>query len=311
MATPILEVADVHKNYGAHEALRGVSFHVADGEMFGLLGPNGAGKTTLLSIISTLLEPSAGEVRMLGEALTPGEREMRRQIGIVPQELAVYGDLTARENLHFFGELYGIRGVILRERVREVLAAIGLEDRADDRVTTFSGGMKRRLNFGAALVHRPRLLLLDEPTTGVDPQSRNHIFEGVRRLNAEGVTVVYTSHYMEEVQALCSRVGIIDLGRSIACDTLARLLQELQSAIRLRVPAVTPALRERIKQLPDSALRECADDTLEIDCRDVKVTLPRLMAVLSELQLSLVSLETEEPNLERVFLHLTGRALRD
>jgi ABC-2 type transport system ATP-binding protein len=311
MATPILEVDDVRKSYGKQEALKGLSFQVEDGDMFGLLGPNGAGKTTLLSIISTLLEPSAGEVRLFGERITPDARDLRRQIGIVPQELAVYGELTARENLTFFGELYGIRGPLLRERVRDVLSAIGLEDRADDRVATFSGGMKRRLNFGVALVHRPRLLLLDEPTTGVDPQSRNHIFEGVRRLNAEGVTVVYTSHYMEEVQVLCRRVGIIDLGLLKACDSLAHLLQELQSAIRLRVPAVTPALRERIKQFPDASLRECADDVLEIECRDVKTTLPRLMAVLTDLQLSLVSLETEEPNLERVFLHLTGRALRD
>jgi ABC-2 type transport system ATP-binding protein len=311
MATPILEVDAVRKSYGPLEALKGVSFQVDVGDMFGLLGPNGAGKTTLLSIISTLLEPSSGAVRLLGERITPDARDLRRNIGIVPQELAVYADLTARENLSFFGELYDVRGQALRERVTEVLRAIGLEDRADERVATFSGGMKRRLNLGAALVHRPRLLLLDEPTTGVDPQSRNHIFEGVRRLNAEGVTVVYTSHYMEEVQVLCRRVGIIDLGLLKACDSLTHLLQELQSAIRLRVPAVTPALRERIKQLPDAALRERADDTMEIECRDVKATLPRLMAVLTDLQVSLVSLETEEPNLERVFLHLTGKALRD
>jgi ABC-2 type transport system ATP-binding protein len=311
MATPILEVDDVRKSYGPLEALKGVSFQVEVGDMFGLLGPNGAGKTTLLSIISTLLEPSSGAVRLLGERITPDARDLRRNIGIVPQELAVYADLTARENLSFFGELYDVRGQALRERVSEVLRAVGLEDRADERVTTFSGGMKRRLNLGAALVHRPRLLLLDEPTTGVDPQSRNHIFEGVRRLNAEGVTVVYTSHYMEEVQVLCKRVGIIDLGLLKACDSLGHLLQELQSAIRLRVPAVTPALRERIKLMPDAALRECADDTLEIECRDVKATLPRLMAILTDLHLSLASLETEEPNLERVFLHLTGRALRD
>jgi ABC-2 type transport system ATP-binding protein len=311
MPTPILEVDAVRKNYGTQEALKGVSFCVMDGDMFGLLGPNGAGKTTLLSIISSLLEPSAGEVRLLGEKMTAAAKELRRHIGIVPQELAVYGDLTARENLIFFGELYGIHGTMLQQRVREVLAAVGVEDRADDRVTTFSGGMKRRLNLGAALVHRPRLLLLDEPTTGVDPQSRNHIFEGVRRLNAEGTTVVYTSHYMEEVQALCRRVGIMDQGKLKACDSLGNLLQELQSAIRLRVPVVTPALRERIKEMPDAVLRECAGDTLEIECRDVKATLPRLTAVLTELQISLVSLETEEPNLERVFLHLTGRGLRD
>jgi ABC-2 type transport system ATP-binding protein len=311
MTVPVLEVIAVHKNYGARAALKGVSFQVEAGEMFGLLGPNGAGKTTLLSIISHLLEPSAGEVRILGEKVTPNGLELRRRLGMVPQELAVYGELTARENLRFFGELYGMRGKALCQRVQEVLAAIGLEDRADGRVSTFSGGMKRRLNLGAALVHQPRLLLLDEPTTGVDPQSRHHIFEGVRRLNAEGVTVVYTSHYMEEVQALCSRVGIMDQGCLKACDTLPGLLQKLQSVIRFHVPQVTPALRERIKSLPEATLRERPEEFLEVECRDVKATLPRLMTVLTDLQLALLSLETEEPNLERVFLDLTGRALRD
>jgi ABC-2 type transport system ATP-binding protein len=311
MTIPVLEVIALRKNYGAHVALNGVSFQVEAGEMFGLLGPNGAGKTTLLSIISHLILPNGGEVHILGQRVTPNGLELRRYLGVVPQELAVYGELTARENLCFFGELYGMRGSTLRLRVQEVLAAVGLEDRADGRVSTFSGGMKRRLNFGAALVHRPRLLLLDEPTTGVDPQSRNHIFEGVRKLNAEGTTVVYTSHYMEEVQALCSRVGIMDQGCLKACDTLSGLLQKLQSVIRLRVPHVTPALRERVKGLPEAMLHERPDDSLELECRDVKATLPRLMTILTDLQLSLVSLETEEPNLERVFLELTGRALRD
>jgi ABC-2 type transport system ATP-binding protein len=311
MTTPVLEVIGVHKNYGARAALKGVSFHVEAGEMFGLLGPNGAGKTTLLSIVSQLLEPSAGEVRILGEKVTAHGRELRRHLGVVPQELAIYGELTARENLHFFGELYGLRGTPLRRRVQEVLAAIGLEDRADNRASTFSGGMQRRLNLGAALVHQPRLLLLDEPTTGVDPQSRHHIFDGVRSLNAAGVTVVYTSHYMEEVQALCSRVGIMDQGCLKACDTLPGLLRKLQSVIRLRVPQVTPALRERIKSLPETTFVERADDCLEVECREVKATLPRLLTILTDLQLALVSLETEEPNLERVFLELTGRALRD
>jgi ABC-2 type transport system ATP-binding protein len=311
MAIPVLEVIDVRKSFGATAALGGVSFRVEAGEMFGLLGPNGAGKTTLLSIVSQLLEPSGGAVRILGETVGRANADLRRRIGIVPQELAIYAELTAAENLAFFGELYGLRGADLRLQVQTVLAAVGLEDRADQRVATFSGGMKRRLNLGAALVHRPALLLLDEPTSGVDTQSRSHIFEGVRRLNADGITVVYTSHYMEEVQALCRRVGIIDHGRLIACDMLDNLLRELQSLIRFRVPHVSPSLRERIKQMPDAVLQECGENSLEIECRDVKATLPRLMAMLTEMQVSLVSLETEEPNLERVFLHLTGRALRD
>ncbi|HEV3235581.1 MAG TPA: ABC transporter ATP-binding protein [Gemmataceae bacterium] len=308
---PILQVIDVHKRYGSTVALDGIRFEVDQGELFGLLGPNGAGKTTLLSLLSCLLEADAGELRIQGTRVTLADRELRRRIGIVPQELAIYGELTARENLEFFGELYGIKGVHLRGRVKEVLSAVGLEDRANMRASRFSGGMKRRLNLGAAIVHDPALLLLDEPTTGVDPQSRNHIFEEVRRLNEAGVTIVYTTHYMEEVEALCKRVGIMDHGRLIACDSLPGLLQKLESSIRFRVPRVTALLRERIKQMPDVSLRELPDQVLEVECRDVTGVLPKLLAALSELHISLQSLETKEPNLERVFLHLTGRQLRD
>jgi ABC-2 type transport system ATP-binding protein len=308
---PILEVIDVHKRYGPTVALDGVRFEVEAGELFGLLGPNGAGKTTLLSLLSCLLEADSGELRIQGTRVTLADRELRRRIGIVPQELAIYGELTARENLEFFGELYGITGSQLRSRVKEVLSAIGLEDRANMRAGRFSGGMKRRLNLGAAIVHNPALLLLDEPTTGVDPQSRNHIFDEVRRLNEAGVTIVYTTHYMEEVETLCKRVGIMDHGRLIACDSLPGLLQKLESSIRFRVPRVTVQLRERIKEMPDVSLRELQDQVLEVECWDVTNVLPKLLAALSDLHIPLQSLETHEPNLERVFLHLTGRQLRD
>jgi ABC-2 type transport system ATP-binding protein len=311
MSKPVLEVLDVRKRYGATTALDGVSLQVHEGEIFGLLGPNGAGKTTLLSIVSCLLAPTAGQLRVFGRALSPSDREVRRLIGIVPQELAVYGELTARENLVFFGRLYGLRGDELARRVEEVLTAVGLRERADARADTFSGGMKRRLNLGAGLVHGPRLLLLDEPTTGVDPQSRNHIFEEVRRLNACGVTVVYTSHYMEEVQALCTRVGIMDHGRLIACDTLAGLLHRLHGLVRFRAGQISPALRERLAQLPDVRVREGKGGAVELECGDAQGTLLRLVALLNELDVKLISLETQEPDLERVFLHLTGRALRD
>ena len=311
MASAFLEVREVSKYYGPTLALDRVSFDVHEGEVFGLLGPNGAGKTTLLSIVSCLLEPTSGEVRLLGRPVMPSDREVRRFIGVVPQELALYGDLTARENLCFFGELYGIYGVELRRRVERILAAIGLEDKAGDRVRTFSGGMKRRLNLGVALVHGPRLLLLDDPTVGVDPQSRNHIFEEVRRLNGEGMTLVYTSHYMEEVQALCSRIGIMDRGRLVACDTLPHLLQTLPGTVRFRVAPLTPGLRERLKELPDTLLCEREGQLLELECSDVKLTLVELMRLLQQEHAELVHLDIEEPNLERVFLHLTGRQLRD
>jgi ABC-2 type transport system ATP-binding protein len=311
MSRAFLEACDLQKRYGSTVALDQVSFQVAEGEMFGLLGPNGAGKTTLLSILSCLLEPTAGEARLLDRPIRPNDREFRHQIGIVPQELALYGELTARENLLFFGELYGRSGSALKQRVDDVLAAVGLEDRADARVDTFSGGMKRRLNLGAALIHEPRLLLLDEPTTGVDPQSRNHIFEEIRRVNRGGVTVIYTSHYMEEVQTLCTRIGIMDHGRLVACDTLPALLRQMEGLIRFRVPEATAALQNRIRQLPGVQLLESNGQDLQLECQDVKATLLRLVSLLNELQLELTSLETEEPNLERVFLHLTGRALRD
>ena len=311
MGAPIISVHNLTKRYGEVQALRGVSFEVQEGEVFGLLGPNGAGKTTLLSILSCLLEPTSGEVRLLGQRVTVGDREARRLIGVVPQELALYSDLTARENLHFFGELYGIHGGELRRRVGQILAAIGLEDKANDRVRTFSGGMKRRLNLGIALVHGPKLLLLDEPTVGVDPQSRNHIFEEVRRLNGEGLTLVYTSHYMEEVQALCSRIGIMDRGRLEACDTLPRLLHILPGAIRFRLSTLTPTLREQLKEMPGALLRERDGCTLELECGDVKATLIELMRLLQHTGAELVSLDMDETNLERIFLHLTGRQLRD
>jgi ABC-2 type transport system ATP-binding protein len=310
MSAAFLEVNDVRKTYGATIALDGINFSVAQGEMFGLLGPNGAGKTTLLSILSCLLDPTSGTVRLLGQPIVPAAREVRRLIGIVPQELAIYADLTARENLSLFGELYGLHKVKLRQRVADVLRAIGLEDRADDRASTFSGGMKRRLNLGAALVHEPRLLLLDEPTTGVDPQSRNHIFEEVKRLNAAGVTVLYTSHYMEEVQTLCPRIGIMDQGRLVACDTLPNLLKQLPGVIRFRVSDLTPALRDRIKEFPGCTLSE-RDDRWELRCHDLQGAVVRLVAALNETKVALAGLDIEEPNLERVFLHLTGRALRD
>jgi ABC-2 type transport system ATP-binding protein len=311
MTKAILEVRDLRKSYGPTRALDGVSFQVSQGEVFGLLGPNGAGKTTLLSVLSCLLEATSGGVWFRGEVLSLASKPHRRQIGIVPQELAIYGELTARENLLFFGELYGLSRPSLDERVHEVLAAVGLSDRADQRVSKFSGGMQRRLNLGAALVHEPQLLLLDEPTVGVDPQSRHHIFEEIRRVNRAGMTVIYTSHYMEEVQALCSRVGIMDHGLLIACDTIEALLKQVEGLIRFRVHELRPELRERARQLPGVRLLEPDGQALALECHDVESTLLRLVSLLNELQVGLTSLEMEEPNLERVFLHLTGRDLRD
>jgi ABC-2 type transport system ATP-binding protein len=311
MPAAVAEIDSVRKRYGTTPALDGVSFRVEPGEIFGLLGPNGAGKTTMLSILACLLAPDSGEVRLFEHRASPRDRSVRRRLGIVPQELALYGELTARENLMFFGGLYGLAGETLRERTDAVLEAMGLADRADDRVDTYSGGMQRRLNLGAALVHRPDLVLLDEPTIGVDPQSRHHIFEEIKRLNSNGVTIVYTSHYMEEVQALCRRIGIIDHGRLIACDTLEALLQILQGQVRFQVSGAIDTLIDRLKALPDAHIAERNDRHFVLDCRDVTATLVRLVSLLKDLRIELLSVETIEPNLERVFLHLTGKTLRD
>lgn len=309
--TAFLEVRDLRHRYGATVALDGVRFEVQAGEMFGLLGPNGAGKTTLMSILSCLLAPDAGAASLEGRPLSPLDRTPRPWIGLVPQELALYEGLTARENLQFFGSLYGMSGARLAERADAVLAAVGLKDRADQRAGTFSGGMQRRLNLGIGLIHEPKLLLLDEPTTGVDPQSRNHIFEEIRRVNRAGMTVIYTSHYMEEVEALCARIAVIDHGRIIACDTLPGLLRQMEGILSCRFAEISDALRHRLSQLPGVKLLEEAGGLLTLRCPDAKAVLLKMLSLVNETRSELIGLEMEEPNLERVFLHLTGRALRD
>jgi len=311
MSSRFLTVQDVRKKYGAHEALGGVSFAVAKGELFGLLGPNGAGKSTLLSIIAGLSDATSGEVQFDGRPLNRSARLMRREIGIGTQDLAVYGELTARENLSFFGKLYGLKGQYLRDRIGVVLESIGLVDRADDRTSTFSGGMKRRLNLGVAIIHEPRLLLLDEPTTGVDPQSRNHIFERVRQLNSAGLTIIYTSHYMEEVQTLCPRIGILDHGRVIACDSRADLLKILGGTITLTVVKEPSATAERLAAVPGLCVDSTIGNTITLVGNDVVAALPAVVNALREANVEITELRTQEPKLEEVFLHLTKRTLRD
>ena len=300
--SPILAATSVEKHYRGRPALRGVTLEVAPGELFGLLGPNGAGKTTFLSILAGLLDADAGTVTLFGRPFTSRDAEARRGVGLATQDLAVYPELTARENLLFFGRLYGLSGTALKQRTDEMLALAALTDRANHRVGTFSGGMKRRLNLAVALVHGPRLLILDEPTTGVDPQSRNHIFDQVRRLNAAGLTVIYTSHSMEEVQALCPRLAILDHGRVIACDTVSNLLRRLPTTARVTTGQTVP------ETLPGvSALRQ-TDSGVELDAADG----PALFAALRHWPgLDMAALDIVPPTLERVFLQLTGSALRD
>ncbi|HEX4613979.1 MAG TPA: ABC transporter ATP-binding protein [Urbifossiella sp.] len=311
MTEPVLAAAGIRKAYGGTPALDGVSLAVGAGEVFGLLGPNGAGKTTLISILSGLAPADAGTVTLFGKPFTPGDRDLRRLVGIGTQDLSIYPDLTARENLLFFGRLYGLRGRELAGRVANLLAAVGLADRADDRAGTFSGGMKRRLNLAAAVVHRPRVLFLDEPTTGVDPQSRNHIFDQVKALSAAGMAVVYTSHYLEEVQALCPRIAVLDHGRVRACDTLPNLLRRLDATLRLGVPHPPPALAARLAGIDGVKAVSAIDDGFVLVVDEIAPALARVASACAEQGASLTTLTATEPTLERVFLDLTGRDLRD
>jgi ABC-2 type transport system ATP-binding protein len=300
-----LEIDQVRKHYGRIPALAGVSVRVEPGELFGLLGPNGAGKTTLMSIVAGLVDADGGSVRLDGG---PADKA---KIGLGTQDLAVYPELTARENLVFFGKLYGQNGSDLSRRVSDTLSAVGLLDRADDRVATFSGGMKRRLNLAAAVVHGPQLLLLDEPTTGVDPQSRNHIFEQVKALNAAGMTVVYTSHYMEEVQTLCPRIAILDAGKIVACDTLKNLLAAMPATATLTLDRVPPDFVARLSVVPGVDRVTASGTTVTVEAATLGPVLPSVAGACHAHGVKLLNLVATEPNLERVFLHLTGKTLRD
>ncbi len=311
MSDAVLEVADLRKRYGDTVALDGVTLSVEAGELYGLLGPNGAGKTTLIKIVCGLTDADSGEVRLFGQRFTRSNHDLRRLVGIGTQDLAIYPDLSARENLRFFGKLYGLGGDDLESRIRTVLAAVGLTDRANDRAGTFSGGMKRRLNLAAAVVHGPKLLCLDEPTTGVDPQSRNHIFQQVRALNAAGMTVIYTSHYMEEVQLLCLRIAILDNGRLLAADSLPNLLKRLDGRVRLTVAANSPRFVEGLSALPGAKKVTPTERGFDLATDTIPEMLPAVMALAAETGTTITAIEPREPTLERVFLHLTGRELRD
>lgn len=337
MAQPILQVDNLVKTFGDHQAVKGISFEVEEGEIFGLLGPNGAGKTTAISMATGILEPTGGTVRIGGHDIRTDLNEAKKINGLVPQDLALYPTLSARANLNFFGRIYGLRGKDLKERVEDVLRIVALTDRADDTVEDFSGGMKRRVNIAAGLIHQPRLLFLDEPTVGVDPQSRNHIFESVLRLNRErGMSIVYTSHYMEEVELLCNRVAIMDQGEIIALDTIKNLIAMLGGGvIQVGLPQVDDSFLAQISALQavkeamlmpvlvapppaegkDVEAKETAPvastPVVKVVAKNGQQALVSLIGFLNEQDITLTSLEILEPNLESVFLHLTGKKLRE
>jgi len=329
---PILQVNNLVKKYGDNEAVKGVSFAVEEGEVFGLLGPNGAGKTTTISMLTGLFPPTSGTATVGGFDILQELDQVKKLNGLVPQDLALYPTLSARANLSFFGRIYGLRGRELKERVADVLRIVALTDRADEPIETYSGGMKRRVNIAAGLVHQPRLLFLDEPTVGVDPQSRNQIFESVLQLNRErGMTIIYTSHYMEEVELLCNRVAIIDQGQIIALDNIKNLIAMLGGGIiQVGLPQVDDALLRQLAALPavkqaslspqapaagaevEAAAAPAAGPRLvKIEAEHSQKALVNLIGFLGQRDIPISSLEILEPNLESVFLHLTGKKLRE
>ena len=311
----ILEVQNLVKQYGDFTAVNGITFNIEDGEIFSLLGPNGAGKTTTISMLSTLYTPTSGDATIGGHSVMIDPMGVRNMIGVVPQELALYEDLTARENLIFWGQMYNLSGKALTKRVDEVLEQIGLTDKAKNRVKTYSGGMKRRVNIGVGLLHKPRLLFMDEPTVGIDPQSRRAILDAVKDLNKQGMTILYTTHYMEEAEELSNRVGIIDHGEMIALGTQKELTQQVGESetliLHLEEGADAAALAKSFNGIKGITKADASEHDVTIICPDAKDILAAVVSKANEQGIKIRSIDIREPNLEAVFLHLTGRALRD
>jgi ABC-2 type transport system ATP-binding protein len=308
-----IQVQNLQKHYGDFVAVRGVNFEVGQGEIFSLLGPNGAGKSTTISMLSCLLQPTAGDACVMGHSIVKEPQAVKTKIGIVPQDIALYGDLSARENLTFWGHMYGLKGKELAKRVDEVLEIIGLVERQKDRVDKFSGGMKRRVNIGAALMHKPAVIIMDEPTVGIDPQSRRHILDNIKELNAQGMTVLYTTHYMEEAQELSDHIAIMDQGRIIACGShteLVRIVGELDR-IDLAISAEGDKVIAAWQATPGVHKVFQEDGHLTVLAEDSNQVLPHLFESASQAGVRITSVEIQEPNLEAVFLHLTGKALRE
>nr|WP_028986522.1 daunorubicin resistance protein DrrA family ABC transporter ATP-binding protein [Thermicanus aegyptius] len=309
----VLEGRDLVKRYPNTVAVDGVHFRLRKGEILGLLGPNGAGKSTMIGMLSTLIPPSEGEILLDGADVLKNPKILRNRLGVVPQEIALYPDLTGEENLLFFGRVYGLKGKALRRRVEEVLEIINLTDRAKERVGRYSGGMKRRINIGSALLHRPEILFMDEPTVGIDPQSRRLILDTIKDLNREGLTILYTSHYMEEVDFLCDRIYIMDHGKIIADGTKEELIARIsnEETIELSFERNGKELLHALEGLPGVHVVHRRGEKIEIIVGKGMEPLGKIVHLAENSNTSLLSVEVKKPTLEDLFLHLTGRGLRE
>lgn len=309
----MLETVKLTKRFKDKKVVDEVNFFLDDGESVGLLGPNGAGKSTTIGMISSLLRPTSGDVKLNGQSTIKDASEIRKVLGVVPQEIALYEELSAYENLKFFGSAYRVSKDILETRIQEVLDMVGLMERQKELIKTFSGGMKRRINIAAALLHKPKILILDEPTVGIDPQSRNHILETVRELNRTGTTVLYTSHYMEEVEQLCNRVYIMDHGKVIASGTKEELLSILSSedTIRIVLSKKNEGFLTKLKAFSSVLQVEEMNDGIKILVKKGSNLLSELVHSAEQEGIQIINFQMEIPSLEDVFLHLTGKTLRD
>lgn len=307
----MIEVQNLKKSYEGREALKGINCSIRDGEFYGLLGPNGAGKTTTISIISTILKADSGEVTIDKYNLKTNPKNIKELIGVVPQEIALYNELSATENLLFWGRLYHVAEKELSIRANELLKLFGLEDRKHDKVKNYSGGMKRRVNIAAALLHQPKVLFMDEPTVGIDPQSRNLIFEVVKKLHQAGMTIVYTTHYMEEAEKLCDRIGIIDNGQIIAEGTLDEL--KMNSSLKETIAITFSNLNENNFKEINSFWNDFKrmNSTIHFYSSDIKTDLSKLVLHCNQIGLEITNIEILKTNLETIFLNLTGKQLRD
>ncbi len=309
----MLKVENLYKEFGNIKAVNGISFEVKRGQIFGLLGPNGAGKSTTISMISTLIEPTNGDIQFEGNSILKDSKQLRQKLGVVPQDIALYPSLTGYENLSFWGSVYGLKSAELKSRILDVSEIIGLNGRLRDRVDKYSGGMKRRLNIGAALLHKPELLIMDEPTVGIDPQSRNHILDTVLELNSQGMTIIYTSHYMEEVEYLCNELCIMDEGNIIASGNqqdLVDLVKE-KTQINLKLNKIDDEVICRLKEIKGVHDAKINENEINLFGSSTDVLLADIITKVTENGWLIETIDVKKPNLESVFLHLTGKALRD